>query len=781
MKQLHTHNLGFPRIGAKRELKKATEAYWRGKLSRDELLNTAAELRKTHWQMQRDAGVEGIPSNDFSFYDEMLDLCCMVGAIPERFNHSGDRVDLDTYFLMARGLAPQAQGTTPQEQPPASAPAMEMTKWFDTNYHNLVPELSSKTQFRLTSTKPIDEFQEAKAQGIETRTVLKGPATFLQLSKVKDDANPNFDRWTLLDDLLMVYAEVLRRLEQAGATWVLFDEPILSQDLDQAPLEAMKKAYAFLRSAAPKLKFCLTTYFGPMRDHAARVAELPVDLVHCDATRAPEDVERLAKALRKDQALSVGVVDGRNIWKNNFDASLAILKKAQAAMGDERVWVAPSCSLMHAPMGLRYETQLDAELKSWLAFSEEKLHEVSTLAELAATGKETAALKENRAAMESRRTSTRIHNPEVKQRVQSVGEQDMRRASPYIRRKEVQQARLNLPLFPTTTIGSFPQTKEVRAMRARWKKGELSNEDYNRFLAEETTRVIEFQDNVGLDVLVHGEYERNDMVEYFGEKLDGFTFTENGWVQSYGSRCVKPPIIFGDVSRPEAMTVRWSTFAQSQTKKPVKGMLTGPVTILQWSFVRDDQPRKDTTFQIALAIRDEVVDLESNGLQVIQIDEPAMREGLPLRKTEWRDYLNWAAQAFRLASSGVSDETQIHTHMCYCEFNNFIDSIAALDADVISIEASRSDMELLEAFKEFDYPNAIGPGVWDIHSPRVPSQAEMEDLLGKAARVIPVEQLWVNPDCGLKTRAWPETEASLKNMIAAAQSARKNAREPAMV
>lgn len=766
-------------MGENRELKRSLEAYWRGKIKRSELLKTAAGVRRKNWESQQAQGLDSIPSNDFSFYDEMLDLACLVGAVPPRFKHAGGSVDLDTYFLMARGLAPQPYGTTIQDVQPASAPALEMTKWFDTNYHNLVPEFNSNTTFKLSSTKPFDEFEEAKAMGIVTRPVLKGPVTFFALSKEKDE--PGFNKWDLFDAFLKVYIEALQRLESLGAEWVQLDEPILCKDMDPAERKAMPKAYEAIRKACPSLKILLTTYFGPVSEHTTHFANLPVDAVHVDAVRAPQEVASVAKALRADQFLSVGVVDGRNIWKNDFDRSLERLKEAQKVIGNERVWVAPSCSLMHSPVTLRNEGELDAELRNWLAFAEEKLAEVSALAELAATGAETPALAENRKAMQSRKSSKRIHNDSVKARVEGVQSEDMLRGSPYPRRKEAQQARLNLPLFPTTTIGSFPQTNEVRAARARWRKGEMSNEEYDAFLREETTRVVRFQDEIGLDVLVHGEYERNDMVEYFGEKLNGFAFTANGWVQSYGSRCVKPPIIFGDVSRPEPMTVAWSSFAQSQTKKPMKGMLTGPVTILQWSFVRDDQPRRETAMQIALAIRDEVVDLEAAGLKAIQIDEPAMREGLPLRKNEWEAYLTWAAEAFRLSSSGVRDETQIHTHMCYCEFNDFIDSIAALDADVISIEASRSDMELLEGFRKFQYPNAIGPGVWDIHSPRIPSQNEMTALLHKAADVLPVDQLWVNPDCGLKTRAWPETEASLKHMVAAARAMRKRANEPAMV
>lgn len=778
MSRLYAHNLGYPRMGENRELKRSLEAYWRGNIARSELLQTAAEVRRNNWSIQKGHGLDAIPSNDFSLYDEMLDLACLVGAVPSRFNHKAGLVDLDTYFLMARGLAPQPYGTTIADVQPASAHALEMTKWFDTNYHNLVPELNSDTTFKLSSTKPFDEFEEAKAMGIITRPVFKGPVTFFSLSKVKEDAD--FDKWDLFDAFLSVYIEVLQRLASMGAQWVQLDEPILCKDINASERAAMSKAYKAIREACPSLKILLTTYFGPVAEHTHHFAHLPVDAVHIDATRAPQEVASVAKALREDQALSVGVVDGRNIWKNNFDNSLRLLREAQKTLGSERLWVAPSCSLLHTPVTLRNENHLDAELKNWLAFAEEKLSEVKALAELVGSDSETPVLLENRKALQSREKSDRIHNPAVKARVAGIQAEDMLRGSPYPQRKKVQQARLKLPLFPTTTIGSFPQTHEVRTARARWRKGEMSDAQYETFLKEETARVVRFQDEVGLDVLVHGEYERNDMVEYFGEKLNGFTFTANGWVQSYGSRCVKPPVIYGDVSRPEPMTVAWSSFAQAQTKKPMKGMLTGPVTILQWSFVRDDQPRRDTAMQIALAIRDEVIDLEAAGLRVIQIDEPAMREGLPLRQNAWEAYLTWAAEAFRLSSSGVRDDTQIHTHMCYCEFNDFINSIAALDADVISIEASRSDMELLEGFRRFQYPNAIGPGVWDIHSPRIPSQEEMTDLLHKAADVLPVDQLWVNPDCGLKTRAWPETEASLKHMVAAARKMREYATMPTM-
>ncbi len=767
--KLRTHNLGFPRIGAKRELKRALESFWAGKTDEAQLLETAKTIRAQNWCLQGAAGIDLIPSNDFSLYDQMLDMCALVGAVPDRFHWSGERVDVATYFAMARGSA--HGGTAESGCCAATATALEMTKWFDTNYHYLVPELREGQVFRLASTKPFDEFTEALSLGIRTVPVLIGPLTFLLLGKTR---GADFDRLSLLPSLLPVYVEVLQRLQSLGAEWVQLDEPALCLDLNPAQQAAFATAYEQLRAAAPNLKLLLATYFGDLRENLATACQVPVDALHWDAVRASQEMDRLLEELPTGMQLSLGVVDGRNVWRNDFQTSLKLLRKAVAVIGHEHLIVSPSCSLLHAPLSLKHETKLDTEFKSWLAFAEEKLTEVGLLAALVHQTGDSAALMENRAATTSRRTSPRIHDHAVKRLTAAISEAELRRASPFPDRRARQQARLNLPLLPTTTIGSFPQTEDVRAARAHFKKGEISHVEYEAFLEQKIAECVRWQEEAGLDVLVHGEFERNDMVEYFGEQLAGFAFTENGWVQSYGSRCVKPPIICGDVSRPQPMTVRWSKFAQSLTRRTMKGMLTGPITILQWSFVRDDQPRSETARQIALALRDEVLDLEAVGLPVIQIDEPALREGLPLRRADWAEYLGWAVDAFRLAASGVRDDTQIHTHMCYCEFDDILESIAALDADVISIETSRSNMELLGAFAQLRYPNDIGPGVWDIHSPRVPSAGEMLDLIRAAAKVIPKERLWINPDCGLKTRRWEEVKPALVNLVAAGRTARKS-------
>ena len=758
-------------MGAKRELKRALESFWAKKTSETQLLETAKAIRVENWQRQRAAGIDLIPSNDFSLYDQMLDTCALLGAVPERFHWRGGQVDLASYFTMARGVSGQGDDCGSCGAP---AVALEMTKWFDTNYHYLVPELHEGQIFQLSSKKPFDEFAEALALGIRTVPVLIGPMTFLLLGKARRQNSEAFDRFSLLAQLLPVYVEVLRRLQAQGAEWVQLDEPALCLDLTPEQLAAFGAAYEHLREAVPGLKLLLAVYFGDLRDNLATACKLPVNMIHFDAVRAPHELDRLLAALPPTMMLSLGVVDGRNVWRNDFEHSLRLLRKTEAVIGSERLIVSPSCSLLHSPLGLKYETKLDVELKSWLAFAEEKLVEVALLARLINQDTDSTAPMENRTAIARRRQSPRIHDPAIKLKAEAVSSKDLQRQSCFSTRHEKQQTRLNLPLFPTTTIGSFPQTEEVRAARARFKKGELSSADYERFLEQKITECVRWQEEVGLDVPVHGEFERNDMVEYFGEQLAGFVFTENGWVQSYGSRCVKPPIIYGDVYRPHPMTVHWTKFAQSLTKRPMKGMLTGPITILQWSFVRDDQPRSETANQIALALREEVLDLEDAGIGIIQIDEPALREGLPLRCADWQEYLGWAVDAFRLAASGVRDDTQIHTHMCYCEFDDILASIAALDADVISIETSRSNMELLGAFALFHYPNDIGPGVWDIHSPRVPSADEMLGLIRAAARVIPTDRLWVNPDCGLKTRRWEEVTPALKNLVVAARSAREH-------
>ena len=761
---IRTNILGYPRIGVNRELKKAEEAYWAGKITKQELLDTAAQIRKENWQLQKEAGIDLIPSNDFSFYDQTLDLSLSVGAIPQRYDALKDDL-LELYFAMAHGYQKDGIDVT----------AMEMTKWFDTNYHYIVPEFTRDQQFSLTYNKAAHEFEEALGLGIKTKPVLVGPVTYLLLGKEKETG---FNRIDLIDRLLPVYIQILKELESLGAEYVQIDEPSLCTDLNDEVKEVYRKAFAQIRKAT-RLKIILTSYFGPLADNAALAAGLGADILHIDLVRAPEQVSSIAALLPNDISLSLGVVDGRNIWKNDFRQSLDIIEKAKEKLESNRLLVSTSCSLLHSPIDLDAETDertLPAEVKRWLSFARQKVSEVVTLADLAdGKGSYAAqkALHENKADIQDRRTSALTNNADVKRRLEAVTPDFAKRKSPFAERILEQRKSLRLPLYPTTTIGSFPQTTEVRSWRSKFKKGELSKDQYIGLLKGEIEKTIRIQEEIGLDVLVHGESERNDMVEYFGEQLSGFAFTRNGWVQSYGSRCVKPPVIYGDVSRPHAMTVDWAVFAQSLTDKPVKGMLTGPVTILQWSFVRNDQPRALTMKQIALAIRDEVVDLEKAGISVIQIDEPAIREGLPLRKADRDEYLDKAVEAFRISASGVKDSTQIHTHMCYSQFNDIIRHIALMDADVITIECARSQMNLLGAFAEFKYPNEIGPGVYDIHSPRVPSVQEMVELLQKASKVISPAQLWVNPDCGLKTRGWTETEASLRNMVQAARLLRK--------
>jgi len=748
-------NLGFPRIGARRELKRALESHWRGESDAAQLQATAAALRARHWRLQREVGVDVPPSNDFSLYDHVLDTAFLFDAIPARYRALADRDPLAAYFAMARGL----------QQPGIDVPALEMTKWFDTNYHYLVPELHAGQRFCLRGDKPLAEYREAKALGIQTRPVLLGPVSFLLLSKTTDGSDP----LDLLDALLPAYAQLLEALKAEGAQWVQLDEPALVQDLDDAARAAFQQAYARLADTR-RPDILLATYFGALDDNLALATSLPVQGLHVDLVRAPEQLDAVLRALPASRVLSLGLVDGRNIWRNPLDGALVLARYALGHRGGERLWLAPSCSLLHCPVDLALEKKLDPELRGWLAFSRQKLGELRLLADaLDGRAGAEAALAPAREAAESRRRSPRVHDAAVKARVAALTAADARRATPHARRLPLQAATLRLPPFPTTTIGSFPQTAEVREARARHRAGRLADADYEAFLAAQTEQCVRAQEQIGLDVLVHGEFERNDMVEYFGEQLDGFAFTGNGWVQSYGSRCVKPPVIYGDVSRPAPMTVRWSRYAQSLTDRPMKGMLTGPVTVLQWSFVRDDQERAQTCRQIALALRDEVADLEATGIAAIQIDEPALREGLPLRRAQRPHYLAWAVEAFGIAASGVADATQIHTHMCYAQFNDIIDSVAALDADVISIETSRSRMELLDAFARFDYPNQVGPGVYDIHSPRVPDSAEMVALLRRAAEVLPAEKLWVNPDCGLKTRGWAETRAALEAMVAAAK------------
>ena len=756
-------NLGFPRIGLKRELKKAVESFWKEEIDTAMLMNIARDLRKRHWGAQKEAGLDLIPSNDFSLYDQVLDMSATLGAVPDRYAQAlgytpGTPVDLDLYFAMARG----------RQKDNIDVVAMEMTKWFDTNYHYIVPEFTAQTKFALSSTKVIDEYKEAKALGIETRPVLIGPVSFLLLGKGYDGVEP----LSLLDNLVPVYLDILNKLKDAGAQTVQIDEPFLAMDIDSAAKTAYENAYKSLGNCG--VEITLTTYFEGLRENINLAANLPVAGLHIDLSRAPGQLDDVISALKNgNKTLSLGLIDGRNIWKSNLENLLTLGQKAVNELGADRVIVAPSCSLLHSPVDLAEEIKLDEELKSWLAFARQKLDEIKLLADALSGQKDESAFAANAKDIQARASSTRIHNTDVKDRVSNLKESDIQRKSPFDQRIVAQRQHLGLPALPTTTIGSFPQTTDVRQARAKFKRGEMNRDAYEKFLEEKTVQAMKWQDDIGIDVPVHGEFERNDMVEYFGEKLNGFAFTKNGWVQSYGSRCVKPPVIFGDVDRPEAMTVFWSSFAQEHTDKPVKGMLTGPVTILQWSFVRDDQPREITCKQIGLAIRDEVKDLENAGIQIIQIDEPALREGLPLRKVDWPAYLKWAVESFRISSSGIEDTTQIHTHMCYCEFNDIIDSIAALDADVISIETSRSAMELLDAFVDYKYPNEIGPGVYDIHSPRIPKREEMETLLRKALKVLRGDQIWVNPDCGLKTRSWEEVRPALVNMVEAAKTLRE--------
>lgn len=760
-----SHSLGFPRIGRDRELKKALEAYWKGELNEAGLQAVGRELRATHWQLQKDAGIDLLPVGDFAWYDQVLTHSLTFGVVPERFRPHTGKPTLDTLFGMARGAVANKSGNSCC----GGAHAQEMTKWFDTNYHYLVPEFTADQQFQLSWEQLFEEVEEAQALGHRVKPVLIGPLTYLWLGKAKGS---EFDRLDLLERLLPVYGEILQRLAAQGVEWVQIDEPILVLDLPQAWKNAFERAYNLLqREPGKKL---IATYFAGLEDNLGLAASLPVDGLHIDLVRAPEQFPTILDRLPAYKVLSLGVVNGRNVWRTDLQQALTVLQQAQERLG-ERLWVAPSCSLLHSPVDLSREDKLDSELKSWLAFAVQKCEEVALLTTALNAPQDAqvqAALAQSHAVQACRAQSPRIHKPAVQARLAAITAADSQRQSPFATRIEQQRARLQLPVLPTTSIGSFPQTAAIRLARQAFKAGKLSAADYTEAMHSEIRHAVEVQENLGLDVLVHGEAERNDMVEYFAEQLDGYAFTRFGWVQSYGSRCVKPAVIYGDLSRPKAMTVAWIGYAQTLTRKVMKGMLTGPVTMLMWSFPRDDISREQQARQLALAIRDEVVDLETAGIKIIQIDEAAFREGLPLRQAQWQGYLNWATEAFRLCASGVRDETQIHTHMCYSEFNDVIESIAAMDADVITIETSRSDMELLEAFERFDYPNDIGPGVYDIHSPRVPDSREMANLLRKAAQRIPLERLWVNPDCGLKTRAWPETEAALVNMVAAARQLR---------
>ncbi|MDF7675176.1 5-methyltetrahydropteroyltriglutamate--homocysteine S-methyltransferase [Neisseriaceae bacterium ESL0693] len=749
------HLAGYPRVGAKRELKFAVEAFWKGQNTEEQLCQTAAGIRRQNWQTQIAAGVDLLAVGDFSFYDQVLDTLCTLGAIPARFGFDPARLSLTQYFELARGNADQV--------------AMEMTKWFDTNYHYIVPEWHSDTQFSVHAERLIAQIKEAQALNQDIKPTLLGPISLLWLGKEKEDGLKRLD---LLPRLVPQYQKLLRELANAGVDWIQIDEPVLAVDISPEWLAAFEPTYREL--AITGTRIIISTYFASVVEHLNLLQKLPVHGVHIDCVRAPEQLNVFADGWPQNKILSVGLIDGRNVWRANLREVINTLQPVAEKLGNN-LWLAPSCSLLHSPQDLAVEEKLPAEIKNWLAFAAQKLQELGWIKQALAHGCDSIQqiLADSDAAATSRRHSKLIHNDAVAARVAQLRPNADQRHSPFAQRIEAQQAWMHLPLLPTTTIGSFPQTTEIRQARAAFKKGDLSAADYETAMKKEIAYCVEVQEKLDIDVLVHGEAERNDMVEYFGEQLEGYCFTQFGWVQSYGSRCVKPPIIFGDVSRPKAMTVNWSAYAQSLTKRPMKGMLTGPVTMMKWSFVRNDVPLSLVCKQIALALNDEVLDLEKAGIRVIQIDEPAIREALPLKRAQWDDYLAWACESFRLTSTDAADSTQIHTHMCYSEFNDILPAIVSMDADVITIETSRSDMELLDAFVKFKYPNDIGPGVYDIHSPRVPTEAEVSHLLRKALDVIDQRRLWVNPDCGLKTRAWPETIAALQVMTDVAKKLRQ--------
>ncbi|HHR5905827.1 TPA: 5-methyltetrahydropteroyltriglutamate--homocysteine S-methyltransferase [Providencia alcalifaciens] len=749
------HTLGFPRVGLKRELKRAQEDYWAGKIDQTALLETGYQLRVRHWEQQKNAGIDLLPVGDFAWYDQVLTTSLLLGNVPPRHQNEDGTVDLDTLFRVARGRAPTGK----------PAAAGEMTKWFNTNYHYIVPEFQQGQQFKLSWNQLFDEVDEALKLGHKVKPVVIGPITYLWLGKVK---GPTFDRLSLLKDFLPAYQEILSRLAEKGVEWVQIDEPALVLDLPIKWQQAYQEAYQALTG---KTNLLLTTYFDGISHQLDVIKQLPVQGLHVDLVAGKDDIAALHQALPKDWVLSLGLINGRNVWKGDLGEKF---QRVKPLLGERTLWVGSSCSLLHSPIDLNDETRLDAEVKSWFAFALQKCEELALLTHTLnqPTTENIEKLEAYSAPIRARRTSSRVNNTQVAQRLAAINAKDTERTRPYVERAELQRQRFNLPLWPTTTIGSFPQTSEIRSLRLDFKKGNVDQLNYRTSISEHIKQAIKEQELLDIDVLVHGEAERNDMVEYFGEHFDGYIFTQNGWVQSYGSRCVKPPVIIGDISRPEAITVEWAKYAQSLTDKPVKGMLTGPVTILCWSFPREDVSRETIAKQIALALRDEVDDLQKAGIGIIQIDEPALREGLPLRRNEWKAYLTWAVDAFKLSAAIAEDETQIHTHMCYCEFNDIMDSIAALDADVITIETSRSDMDLLDAFEDFDYPNEIGPGVYDIHSPNVPNVEWIVALLRKAAQRVPAERLWVNPDCGLKTRGWEETRQALANMVEAAKKLR---------
>lgn len=774
---MKSHNLGYPRIGDKRQLKFAIEQYWKGEKSLNELEAVGAEIRYQNYRTQIEAGIDFLPVNDFAYYDHVLNMSCLLGVIPNRFKQ--DSFDVEVAFRMARGRAPSDDvsacctghaDVTSQASKADYAGAMK--KWFDTNYHYIVPELEENTHFELTDTRLFDEVDEAlviaqDGNNVKVKPVLLGPVSFLYLAENKSASIPKLSR---LEALLAVYKQILTKLADKGIEWVQIDEPILGLELANEWQEAFKKAYQTLKS--DDIKILLASYFESLGEHLAWLPELPIDGLHYDGLYGKNQLKELVESLSADKVLSLGLIDGRNVWKANLQQAIETAQAAKTKFKDN-LWIAPSCSLLHVPVDLASEKTLSNELVQYLAFAKQKLSEVSLLKRALAGAEVSQELAENAKAIQARSKSSIVNNAEVQQRVNNIDQVALNRQSTYPNRAILQKAKFNLPLFPTTTIGSFPQTQQIRQDRRDFKAGSINESEYIAKMQQEIDEVIARQEKMDIDVLVHGEPERNDMVEYFGEQLDGYAFTQFGWVQSYGSRCVKPPIIYGDVSRPKAMTVFWSEYAQSKTKKPMKGMLTGAVTMLKWSFVRNDQPLETTCNQIALALRDEVLDLEKAGIEIIQIDEAALREGLPLKKSAWADYLRWAVNSFRLTTSGVQDSTQIHTHMCYSEFNDIIEAVAKMDADVITIETSKSQMKLLDAFVDFDYPNEIGPGVYDIHSPNVPTVEQMVKLIEKASKTLPVENLWVNPDCGLKTRGWKETEPALSNMVTAAKTLRE--------
>lgn len=753
-----SHVLGFPRIGAHRELKRAVEDYWSGAIDENKLLIEGKRIYSENWKLQEKSGLSFVTVGDFSWYDQVLDMSTILGVIPERFGAVDGRISIDTYFRMARGRAPHGHDTR----------ACEMTKWFDTNYHYIVPEFSDNQHFHFNDTHLFEMIAEAQKAEYKLKPILIGPLSYLWLGKAH---NKNFDKLELLSRILPVYQEIIKRLHEYHIDWVQIDEPILVLDLPEKWQRGFDTAYQYL--ADTRVKLLLTTYFGNMGENTGLACKLPVAGLHIDISRAPEQLDAVLSLLPADKILSLGIIDGRNIWRNDLRQSLSILQPVYERLQD-KLWIASSCSLLHSPVDLSIEVQMDPELKKWLAFAVQKTQEIVILSRGLTLGESNIvdALAASNEAVATKKISAKIHKPAVTQRLKEITPASTQRYSGRAERKKIQRGHLNLPVYPTTTIGSFPQTNAIRLLRQHVKSGSITAEDYKNALRQQIKNCIKKQEEIGIDVLVHGEFERNDMVEYFSDFLDGFAITKNGWVQSYGSRCVKPPIIFGDVQRRKPMTIDWISYAQSLTKKPLKGMLTGPTTMLSWSFVRDDQPRELTAKQIALVLRDEVHDLEAKGIHVIQVDEPAFRESLPLRHKERQSYLDEAITCFKLATSGVKDGTQIHTHMCYSEFNDIIQSISDLDADVVSIEASRSDMELLQAFKDFNYPSDIGPGVYDVHSPHVPEVIEIIKLIQHASHYISPQQLWINPDCGLKTRDWAETEQALINLVQAAKKLR---------